>query len=177
MDPKDIYIEQVGYFTNGKSSLSLSVFIPTEEPVSSNELQVSLAEKNITEYSCYFYIDDLTEEELEQKIAMFKNGQVKELLDSVPENQRNKRTLSLKEIETNIYIAELTITTIDYKDIKVTKESKENNDFETCFSLAGMISGAQLGGLIGYALDIEERLNKSDDRKEKQKVRKRSNKN
>ena len=40
-----------------------------------------------------------------------------------------------------------------------------------------MISGAQLGGLIGYALDIEERLNKSDDRKEKQKVRKRSNKN
>lgn len=113
-------------------------------------------------YSCSFPIDELTEQEIEDIIELFKNGQIKQILNSIPsyEIEESEYNIPIAEMNNSSYSAELLIKKINYKDVNVTKQSQEYNRIETIAYLVFVLLGIKSGALIGSYSENKHKIKK-----------------
>lgn len=121
----------------------------------------------------YNYINtnpDITLDDMEKIITLFKQGKLEEIIN----NSNIKLQYNYKEYTNSLinevydYSAELIVKTIDYNDIKVIKQDKNENVVETLIATTTALIGLRLGI---YAGNIYENSSQFIKKKIKEKIR------
>lgn len=111
--------------------------------------------KEITTYA----FESLTEEEKEEKINSFKEGNIElaiENYDSSSETEEEIIYLTEEELEKKAFSASIIINNIDYKNKEMVNESEVSNiNYSGIFSIMAIIGGA-LGASCAGILDEKE---------------------
>jgi len=133
---------------NNKSikSIELTLYSPYIKPTNDERINIENSFIGI-EYLYSFPENKLTKEWLEEILDLYEAGEIEYLISNSICVYKKEDYTNISETErNNSYIsAELTIKTVDYNDIQVIKQSKEENSLETF----GITSSAILGTCIG----------------------------
>lgn len=156
---------------NNKSikSIELTLYYLYNDPT--NDKKTNYKKPTVIKEQHYLYLENrLTKEWLEEIINLYKLGEL-EYLTSIAYYVDYYNDRNIEEIENDLYIsAELTIETVDYNDIQVIKQSKEENFLETFGIMTSTVFGTWIGTMLGSIWQY--RSNMSEHEKELSKSKK-----
>lgn len=120
-----------------------------------------------------FDYDSLTAEELDEMINFLQSGNFKELAKNYDLSMTYTESpiiIPEEEKEEDVTKAEMTIYDIDYNDVQVEKQSKEENFEETMLLILASLIGGGLGSLTQATHELKYDIKKME-REEKNKIK------